>query len=256
MGTSFDGKVAVVTGASRGIGRGIAARLAHEGARVAVVSRALDAAHRCAEILTAEGGRAAPFQADVGSYQSVDNMARRVAEHFGGIDIVCANAGIFPTASLERMSPRQWDEVMDTNARGSLFTVQACLPWLRRSKAGRIVLTSSVTGPLTGYAGWSHYGASKAAQIGFMRSAALELARHQITINAVLPGNVLTEGLAEMGEEYLRHMSRSVPLGRLGDVDDIAQAVLFFASCEAAFVTGQTLVVDGGQVLPENLDAF
>lgn len=254
--TPLDGRVVVVTGASRGIGKGIAARFAREGAHVAVVARNFDAAQCCAETLRSAGGDAEPFHANVTDRESMDDMARRVAEHFGGIDIVCANAGIFPSASLENMSPQDWDDVMDTNARGSLFTVQACLPWLKRGEAGRIVLTSSITGAVTGYAGWSHYGASKAAQLGFIRSAALELARHRITINAVLPGNVITEGLAQMGEDYLQCMSQSVPLGRLGDVDDIACAVLFLASREAAYITGQTLVVDGGQVLPESLDAF
>nr|WP_232544054.1 SDR family oxidoreductase [Streptomyces buecherae] len=117
-------------------------------------------------------------------------------------------------------------------------------------------MTSSITGPTTGYAGWSHYGVSKAGQLGFVRSAALELAPHGITVNAVLPGNVRTDGLAGLGPDYLRRMTDSTPLGRLGETADIAHAVLFLASDEAAFVTGQTLTVDGGQSLPEPLDAF
>ena len=119
---------------------------------------------------------------------------RAVARDHGGIDIVCANAGIFPSASLEEIDRPAWDLVLNTNARGALYTVQACLPWLKQAEAGRVILTSSITGPVTGYPGWAHYAASKAAQLGFMRTAALELAHHDITINAVLPGNVLTEG--------------------------------------------------------------
>ena len=146
--------------------------------------------------------------------------------------------------------------MLNTNARGALYTVQACLPWLKQAEAGRVILTSSITGPVTGYPGWAHYAASKAAQLGFMRTAALELARHGITINAVLPGNVLTEGLNEMGPDYLEQMTRSVPLRRLGSVRDIGWAALFLASREAGFITGQTLVIDGGQTLPESMAAL
>jgi 3-oxoacyl-[acyl-carrier protein] reductase len=119
-----------------------------------------------------------------------------------------------------------------------------------------VVVTSSITGPITGYPGWSHYGASKAAQLGFIRTAAMELAPKQITINAVLPGNIVTEGLADLGQEYLDSMASAIPAGRLGTVADIGNAALFFATDEAAYITGQTLVVDGGQVLPESLMAI
>ena len=119
--------------------------------------------------------------------------------------------------------------------------------------SGRIVLTSSITGPITGMPGWSHYGASKAGQLGMMRAAALELAPHGITINAVMPGNIMTEGMAEAGEDYIRRMAETVPMKQLGTVEDIAYAALYFASDEAGYVTGQTIVVDGGQVLPEAL---
>jgi len=124
------------------------------------------------------------------------------------------------------------------------------------SRDGRVIVTSSITGPITGYPGWSHYGASKAAQLGFIRTAAMEISPKQITINAVLPGNIVTEGLADMGEEYLNSMASAIPAGRLGTVADIGNAALFFATDEAAYITGQTLVVDGGQVLPESLMAI
>ncbi|WP_260435746.1 3-oxoacyl-ACP reductase FabG [Burkholderia seminalis] len=254
--SSVEGKVVVVTGGTRGIGRGISELFAGKGAKVAVLARQAEAAQACATALRDRGGKAEGFAADVGDRASLDAAIAQVVERFGRLDILCANAGIFPSAPLAEMTAGQWDEVLGINARGTFFSVQACLPWLKRSEAGRIVLTSSITGPVTGYSGWSHYAASKAAQLGFMRSAALELARDRITINAVLPGNVLTEGLQQMGEDYLREMTRSVPLGRLGSIEDIAYAVLFLASREAAFITGQTLVVDGGQILPESLDAF
>ena len=134
--------------------------------------------------------------------------------------------------------------------------MKASLPHLKKSDQGRVVLTSSITGPVTGFPGWSHYGASKAGQLGFMRTACIELAKHNITINAVLPGNVITEGLAELGEEYQQSMAASTPLKKLGVVEDIGNAALFLASREANYITGQTIIVDGGQILPESLEAL
>ena len=146
--------------------------------------------------------------------------------------------------------------MMGVNVKGTFFIVQAALSALTASGHGRVVVTSSITGPVTGFPGWSHYGASKAAQLGFIRTAAMELAPKHITINAVLPGNIVTEGLAEMGQEYMDSMASAIPTGRLGTVADIGNAALFFATDEAAYITGQTLVVDGGQVLPESLMAI
>jgi 3-oxoacyl-[acyl-carrier protein] reductase len=149
------------------------------------------------------------------------------------------------------MTPDAFDRVIATNLRGTFLAVTACLPAMRRAGRGRIVVTSSITGPVTGYPGWAHYGASKAGQLGFVRTAAIELAPHGITINAVMPGNILTEGLAGIGPDYLARMTAAIPMGRLGGVADVANAALFFASDEAGWITGQTLVVDGGQILPE-----
>jgi 3-oxoacyl-[acyl-carrier protein] reductase len=178
-------------------------------------------------------------------------VAEAVERH-GGLDIVCANAGIFPSGRLEDLTPESIEEVLAVNFKGTVYIVQAALAALTASGHGRVVITSSITGPITGYPGWSHYGASKAAQLGFLRTAAMELAPKQITINAVLPGNIITEGLGEMGQEYLDQMASAVPAGRLGSVADIGNAALFFATDEAAYITGQSLVVDGGQILPES----
>ena len=153
------------------------------------------------------------------------------------------------------MTPEQLAEVLDVNVKGNIYSVQACLDALIASGCGRVILTSSITGPITGLPGWSHYGASKAAQLGFMRTAAIELAPHRITVNAVLPGNILTEGLKELGEEYLAGMARAIPAGALGTPEDIGYAAAFLASDEAGYITGQAIAVDGGQVLPESLDA-
>jgi 3-oxoacyl-[acyl-carrier protein] reductase len=154
------------------------------------------------------------------------------------------------------MTPGQLEEVLGINLKGTVFAVQAALDALSRSGRGRVVVTSSITGPVTGYAGWAHYGASKAGQLGFIRSAALELAPASVTINAVMPGNIITEGLTDLGEDYEQTMAASIPLKRLGSVADIASAVLFFASEQAGYITGQTLIIDGGQTIPESLEAM
>lgn len=251
--TSIAGRSVIVTGASKGIGKGIARVFARHGARVVVVSR--DAAQASA-VATELGGEAVGFAADVATPEGTGAMAQACADQFGGIDVLCANAGIFPQTRIEDMDPDEWDDVMRTNLKGSFLAVKACLPWLKRSDQGRVVLTSSITGAITGFPGWSHYGASKAGQIGFMRTACIELAKHGITINAVLPGNVMTEGLDGLGDDYLNTMAASIPLGRLGDVEDIGHAALFLASKEAGYITGQTIVVDGGQIQPETLEAL
>ena len=254
--TSITGKSVVVTGASKGIGKGIAQVFARHGGKVLVVARHLDQAERCAAQLRAAGGAASAFAGDVTNKADMEAMARTAAERHGGIDILCANAGIFPQAKLEDMTEAAWDEVLSTNVKGAFLSVQATLPGLKQSGEGRVILTSSITGPVTGFPGWAHYGASKAAQLGFMRTACIELAKYGITINAVLPGNVKTEGLADLGPDYERTMAASVPLKRLGTVDDIGYAALFLASKEAGYITGQTIVVDGGQIVPESLEAL
>ncbi len=190
--------------------------------------------------------------ADTARRADCDRVAAAAREQLGGIDILCANAGIFPSARLADLTERDIDAVLGVNLKGTILSVQACLPLLRASGHGRVILTSSITGPVTGYPGWTHYGASKAGQLGFMRTAAIELARDAITVNAILPGNIATEALATMGEDYIREMTAAIPLGRLGTVEEIGHAALFLATDEAAYITGQTITVDGGQVLPES----
>ena len=256
MFTSIAGRAVVVTGGTRGIGKGIARVFASNGARVLITGRDEDAAKATAAELAAAGGDVSYLLADVSVRADCARMAEVASGRLGGIDVLCANAGIFPEARLADMTDADIDTVLGTNLRGSILSVQACLPALAASGHGRVVLTSSITGPITGFPGWVHYGASKAGQLGFMRTAAIELAADRITINAVLPGNVLTEGLAELGEDYIQSMTASIPLRRLGTVDEIGYAALFLATDEAAYITGQTIVVDGGQVLPESLGAL
>ncbi|RSK55203.1 3-oxoacyl-ACP reductase FabG [Bacillus canaveralius] len=249
---SVKGKTVIVTGGSKGIGKGIARTFANHGANVAIVARNLAAAEACAVELNRGNGKVYALCGDVTDRGSMETVAKQVNETFGSIDVLCANAGIFPSVTLEQMTTEDWDTVMNTNAKGTLHAVQACIPYLKQATYGRIVITSSITGPVTGYAGWSHYAASKAAQLGFMRTAALELAGDNITVNAVLPGNVLTEGLEGLGDDYLQEMASAIPMQKLGSVEDIGYAALFLASKEAGFITGQTIIVDGGQILPEN----
>ncbi len=253
MTQSLKGRSVIVTGGSKGIGKGIARVFAQAGAKVAIMTRHADQAEAAAKEI---GHGAFGLEGDVTSLASMENAMQEVDKRNGGLDVLCANAGIFPSARLEEMTSEQWDEVNDTNLKGTFHSVKAAIPYLKKSAQGRIVLTSSITGPVTGYPGWTHYGATKAGQLGFMRTACIELAKYAITVNAVLPGNIVTEGLAGMGEEYRRTMAASVPLGRLGHVDDIGHAALYFASKEAAYVTGQTIIVDGGQILPESLEAL
>ncbi|OBS08781.1 3-oxoacyl-ACP reductase FabG [Acidihalobacter prosperus] len=249
-------RTVLVTGGSLGIGKGIASVFAKNGYNVAISARdAEQGAKAEGELRALGGGKVLFVPGDVTLKSSMQEVVAATVEHFGGLDVLCANAGMFPSAKLDAMSEDDWDAIFDVNVKGMLFSIQAALEPLRRSPAGRIVITSSITGPITGYPGWSHYGGTKAAQLGFMRTAAIELARDGITVNAVLPGNIYTEGLAGMGEEYLESMRASIPMKRLGDVEDIGHAALFFAQENAGYVTGQSLVVDGGQILPETLGA-
>lgn len=256
MFTPIEGRSVIVTGAGRGIGRGMALRFGELGAKVLLVSRTATEISAVAEAIRSSGGTAEICAADVSTPEGTEAAAKAAISHFGGIDILLANAGIFPAARLGEMTAADFDFVINTNLRSTFLSVSACLEALKVSGRGRIVVTSSITGPVTGYPGWAHYAASKAGQLGFVRTAAIELARFGITVNAVLPGNIMTEGLEGNGPEYIAAMEASIPLKRLGTVRDIANSAVFFASDEAGYITGQTLVIDGGQILPESLGAL
>jgi 3-oxoacyl-[acyl-carrier protein] reductase len=248
----FTGLVAVVTGGSKGIGKAMAQQFATRGAKVAILDIDSETGEATVQSIREAGGEAIFLDADVGNLASLEQAAQEVAQRLGNTDILCCNAGIYPQAFLETMTEADWDAVHRVNLKGMFFTIKAFLPQLKHSNRGRIVLTSSITGPITGFPGWAHYGSTKAGMLGFMRSAAIELAKYGITVNAILPGNIATEGLGEIGEEYRRKMEAVIPFKRLGAPEDVAYAALFFASEEAGYITGQTLIVDGGQVLPES----
>jgi len=251
--TSFEGKSVIITGGSKGIGRGIATVFARQGAKVTITARGEEALKLAAAEID---GDVRYELCDVSDWASVQSMVANVVKAHGGLDVICANAGAFPQTKIIDMDPEEWDDVMATNLRSSFLCVKAVIPHFEKAGKGRVVLTSSITGAITGFPGWSHYGASKSGQLGFLKTAAMELSRYNTTINAVMPGNIYTEGLQNLGQEYLATMAASIPLKRLGDVEDIGNAALFFASDEAAYITGQQIVVDGGQIIPESLEAL
>jgi len=254
--TSIKDRSVVVTGGSKGIGRGIARVFAAQGAKVMIAGRGEEAAKAAVAEIRDAGGTAEYHLCDVSDWEAVKGLVDATVKTFGGLDIMCANAGAFPQTKMVDMDPSEWDQVLATNLKSSFLCVKACIPVFEKAGKGRVILTSSITGPVTGFPGWTHYGASKSGQLGFLKTAAMELARYGVTINAVMPGNIYTEGLQDLGEEYLKTMAASIPLKRLGAVEDIGNAALFFASDEAGYVTGQTIIVDGGQILPESVEAI
>lgn len=247
------GKVVIVTGAGRGIGEAIAKLFAIEGALVGVSARTEAHVRRVVADITSSGGTAHGFVADIGSPEGVNTLVQGAVERFGAIDVLVHNAGIFPFQPLEKMEDRDWSQVLDVNLTSAFRLTKACLPHMKPRRGGRVLFTSSVTGNRTGVGGLAHYGASKAGINGFIRSVAVELAPYGITVNGVEPGLVLTPGAeAATTSEERDAMARFVPLKRWGTPMDIAHAMLFLASEGASYVTGQTIVVDGGALLPEN----
>jgi 3-oxoacyl-[acyl-carrier protein] reductase len=247
------GKVVIVTGAGRGIGEAVATLFAAEGAAVAVNARTDADVRRVVADITSAGGTAHGIVADIGGPEGVHAVVQGTLERFGAIDVLVHNAGIFPFQTLEVMEDRDWTRVLDVNLTSAFRLTKACLPHLKVRGNGRVLFTSSVTGNRTGVGGLAHYGASKAGINGFIRSVAMELAPYGITVNGVEPGLVLTPG-AEAGTtaEERDAMARFVPLKRWGTPMDIAHAMLYLASEGASYVTGQTIIVDGGALLPEN----
>jgi 3-oxoacyl-[acyl-carrier protein] reductase len=251
---NLDERVAVVTGAASGIGRGIAQVLAQEGARVVVADIDAKGAEQAAGELRDAGRDAIAVEVDLTDRSAVEAMAASALARYGRIDILAANAGIYPHVLLDDLTDAAWDQIMDVNVKGALHAIQACLPAMRERQYGRIVVTSSITGALVSTPGLAPYAASKAALLGLMRTAALELAGDGITVNGIMPGNVRTPGLEELSDDFIRRIVNAIPLGRLAEPEEIGWAIRYLVSEEAAYVTGQTLVVDGGQVLPEILN--
>jgi 3-oxoacyl-[acyl-carrier protein] reductase len=250
---SLRGKVALVTGAGQGIGEGIARRFAASGIKVLIATRTGAKGVAVAHAIGREGGTAIAVESDVGSRGEVAKAVDHAVASFGRLDIVVHNAGIYPMASIEGLSDEDLERTLSVNLKAGFWLIQQALPHLRRQGGGRFLFTSSVTGPNVAMPGTAHYAASKSGLNGLIRTAALEYARERITVNGVEPGYILTPAMAALGSESeIAEMAKCIPLGRLGAPEDIANTMLFLASDAAAYITGQTVVVDGGSTLPES----
>jgi 3-oxoacyl-[acyl-carrier protein] reductase len=243
--TGLIDKVALVTGASQGIGRACAITLAAQGTTVALAARNQEKLRAVATEITAAGGQAEPFVLDIASEASVKDTAKAVIAKFGRIDILVNNAGITRDMLLLRMKRADWDDVIATNLTGTFLLTQAVLSSMMKSRWGRIINISSVVGE-TGQAGQANYAASKAGLIGFTKSLAREMASRNITANVVAPGMIETPMTAVLDEKQKAMMMQIIPLGRVGSDQDIANAVAFLASEKASYITGHTLDVNGG----------
>ncbi len=249
----LDGKVAVVTGSSQGIGEAIALLFAREGAAVVVNARTEKQVERVVDNIVQEGGNAHGVTADIGSLLGVDELIEAAVNQFQHIDILVHNAGIFPFDLLENLEDDAWNEVISVNLTSAYRLTHACIPHMKERGDTRVLFTSSVQGNRVAVPGCAHYATSKAGINGFIKAAALELSRYGITVNGVEPGLVRTPGTdSAMSEEKQRQWAKYVPLKRWGEPVEIAHAMLYLASPEAGYVTGQTLIVDGGALLPES----
>jgi 3-oxoacyl-[acyl-carrier protein] reductase len=245
---SLQGRTALVTGASQGIGRACALALAQAGARVALAARSEGKLNEVAAEIAQKGGAAAVFSLDVASEESVKACAKAAVQHFGSVEILVNNAGITRDTLALRMKRADWDEVIQTNLTGTFLMTQALLSPMLKARWGRIINISSVVGE-TGQAGQANYAASKAGLIGLTKSLARELATRNITVNAVAPGYIETAMTAVLDEKQRQSMMAGIPLGRAGTDAEIAAAVRFLASDEAAYITGHVLDVNGGMYM-------
>jgi 3-oxoacyl-[acyl-carrier protein] reductase len=249
MSKKFEGQVAVVTGAGRGIGEAIAKTLAAGGARVAVVSRTEANAEKTAQAINASHpGAATAYAVDVADFNAVQELAAAIIEQLGRVDILVNNAGVTRDGLSMRMSSEDWDVVVDTNLKGAFNFIRAVQRPMAKQRSGRIINISSVSG-IMGNAGQANYAASKAGLIGLTKTIARELSGRGITVNAVAPGFIETDMTNVLPESIRTAVVERIPLGRFGAPDDIAAAVAFLAGSEAGYITGQTLVVDGGMVM-------
>lgn len=245
----LEGKTALVTGASRGIGRAVAVALAAAGAKVAVNYAGNDAAaEETKAAIEAVGGAAILVKADIAGSEEVEGMVRQTIEAFSRIDILVNNAGITRDGLLMRMKDEDFDAVVNTNLKGVYYTTKAVAKFMMKNRYGRIINMASVVG-LTGNAGQANYAAAKAGVIGFSKTVARELAPRGITCNMVAPGLIATDMTKDLPEKAREAMMASIPLGRAGQPEDVAQAVLFLASDNASYITGQVINVDGGMVM-------
>jgi 3-oxoacyl-[acyl-carrier protein] reductase len=242
---SFAGKVAIVTGAGRGIGKAVALDLAQAGCDLVITNRSQELSDQTRAAVEALGRKCVAVLADVGDPAAVEGMVKQALDAFGRLDILVNNAGITKDGLFMRMSPEDWRQVMSVNLDGMFYVTRAVIRTMVKQRAGRIINLSSVVG-FTGNAGQVNYASTKSATIGFTKSIAKELGSRNITCNAVAPGFIQTDMTGELSEEQQKAILNQVPLGRMGTVEDIAKAVRFLASDDAAYISGTTLHVNGG----------
>ena len=247
--SKFEGQAAIVTGASRGIGREIALQLAKEGARVAVnYSGSKDKADEVVQLIQEAGGEAFAIQADVSNQDSVKKMIDETIATFGSIDILVNNAGITRDNLLMPMKEDEWDDVIHINLKGVFLCTKGVTRQMMRQRAGKIVNVASIVG-VSGNPGQANYVAAKAGVIGLTKTTAKELASRNINVNAVAPGFITTEMTDALSDELKEQMLKNIPLGKLGSAENVAKTVLFLLSEDAVYITGQTIHVDGGMVM-------
>jgi 3-oxoacyl-[acyl-carrier protein] reductase len=250
MSNRLEGRVALVIGAARGIGAGIAERFVEEGAKVVIADNLVELGQETAKRLDGTF-----IEINVSKFEDNQTAVALAVSSYGGLDIVVQNAGIYPWTLIENTSPEEWDDVLAVNLKGTFLSARAALPAMKARGGGRMIFTSSITGPRVTSPGHGHYSASKAGINGFIKAAALEFSSYNITVNGIEPGNILTEGMKQhRSAAFIKMMEEGVPLGRLGTPRDVANAALFLASDDASYVTGTTIIVDGGQTLPEGKD--
>lgn len=248
----FSGKTVLITGGAQGIGRAIVEAFALRGARVMIADIRLTQARTLAADLTARACQVEAIDIDLADATAVFELVQGLERDWGRLDILIHNAGYFPLTPFAEITPSILDRTLAVNLCALFWLTQAALPMFQRQGSGCVLVTSSVTGPRVAYPGLSHYAASKAGVNGFIRNAALELACHRIRVNGVEPGMIATPAMDNLGDDQVSgDIASRVPLGRLGTAEDIAGAMLFLASDLAAYITGQTIVVDGGSTLPE-----
>jgi 3-oxoacyl-[acyl-carrier protein] reductase len=251
-GIDLDGKVALVTGASRGIGAVVACRLAQAGAKVGVNYHAsFDAASQVVDSInkagSKTGGEAVLVGGDVSQEEAAESVVKQVVEHFGRVDILVNNAGINKDRLLIRMSPEDFDSVIAVNLRGAFLCTRYVMPYLIRQRSGRVINMSSVVG-LSGNPGQANYAAAKAGLVGLTKAVAREVASRNVTVNALAPGYITTAMVEELSAETQAKILARIPMGRFGTPEDVAEAVVFLCSDGASYITGQVLTIDGGMI--------
>lgn len=252
-GSYLEDRVAIVTGSGQGIGRAIAQRFAAEGAHVVIATRSEGNARETEALIRADGGDSSVIQTDCGAKEQIFDLISAVERTHGRLDILVHNAAVFPFHLLLDLPEEALEQTLDVNLKAAFRFVQAANHLISKSDQGRYLFTSSVTGPHTAIPGLSHYAASKSGLNGFIRSAALELAGESTTVNGVEPGLIRTPAVELLGDKQAQaQMAQNIPMGRLGDPDEIAKTMLFLASDLGSYITGQTILVDGGAVLTEN----